>query len=366
MKKTILSFILFGFAISSYAQNINIPDANFKAYLLGETSINTNNDTAIQESEASSYTGFLVCNGKGISDLTGIEAFTEIRTLNVANNSITTLALGDKPKLTELYAKGNQITSISILQNNTLHTVDLQTNKLTDVDVFLSRCSGIKELNLSTNELTTLNISSNLALESLECLNNSIPSINFARLASLTKVQIGGNNFTSIDLSANANLDFIEVIGCSDLESLNIANGNNKNFRTVTLPFPPFGTATLFNATNNPKLTCIQVDDATYSTSNWTQQNIDATASYSENCQNSVGVEKYVVQTMSVYPNPASNTIAVHAPSSKVITIISMQGKVLLEKTNSFILNIEGLTPGIYIVQASDGSQVYTSRFIKN
>ena len=35
------------------AQNVNIPDANFKAYLVGNTSINTNLDSEIQVTEAS-------------------------------------------------------------------------------------------------------------------------------------------------------------------------------------------------------------------------------------------------------------------------------------------------------------------------
>ena len=37
-----------------------------------------------------------------------------------------------------------------------------------------------------------------------------------------------------------------------------------------------------FNATNNPNLTCINVDDVTYSTTNWT--NIDAQHYFSTNC----------------------------------------------------------------------------------
>ncbi|MFT6731213.1 MAG: hypothetical protein ACJA1H_002548, partial [Glaciecola sp.] len=40
---------------------VNIPDANFKGYLVGNTNINTNGDTEIQFSEASTYTGIIAC-----------------------------------------------------------------------------------------------------------------------------------------------------------------------------------------------------------------------------------------------------------------------------------------------------------------
>lgn len=42
------------------AQNINIPDVNFKAYLVGNTSINTNSDSEISISEAQTFTGLLI------------------------------------------------------------------------------------------------------------------------------------------------------------------------------------------------------------------------------------------------------------------------------------------------------------------
>ncbi|MCH7534683.1 MAG: hypothetical protein IH948_02875 [Bacteroidetes bacterium] len=39
------------------AQIVNIPDANFKSYLVGNSSINTNLDSEIQVSEATAFTG---------------------------------------------------------------------------------------------------------------------------------------------------------------------------------------------------------------------------------------------------------------------------------------------------------------------
>ena len=49
MKKLLL--ILLYLPIILFGQNVNIPDANFKAYLVGNSAINTNGDTEIQVSE---------------------------------------------------------------------------------------------------------------------------------------------------------------------------------------------------------------------------------------------------------------------------------------------------------------------------
>ncbi|MCF6279770.1 MAG: hypothetical protein L3J14_05420 [Flavobacteriaceae bacterium] len=47
MKKTVISIFVFAFYYIGSAQIVNIPDANFKAYLVGNSFINTNNDSQI-------------------------------------------------------------------------------------------------------------------------------------------------------------------------------------------------------------------------------------------------------------------------------------------------------------------------------
>ena len=53
MKKLLL--ILLCLPMIGFGQNVNIPDANFKSYLVGNTAINTNGDTEIQQSEATVF-----------------------------------------------------------------------------------------------------------------------------------------------------------------------------------------------------------------------------------------------------------------------------------------------------------------------
>ena len=91
MKKLLL--LLLCVPMIGFGQNVNIPDANFKAYLVGNTAINTNGDTEIQQSEATVFgiwnSGSIYCDNMNIADLTGIEAFTALTYLECNNNQLT-------------------------------------------------------------------------------------------------------------------------------------------------------------------------------------------------------------------------------------------------------------------------------------
>lgn len=126
MKKTLLLFyVLMGITCCTItAQNVNIPDANFKNYLLADSAINTNADTEISVAEAQAFTGELLINGLSISDLTGIEAFVNITRLDCYSNNLTALDVSSNLALTRLHCASNQITTLDISANTQI--VDMQ------------------------------------------------------------------------------------------------------------------------------------------------------------------------------------------------------------------------------------------------
>jgi len=87
---TLLLFLVASFTLN--AQNINIPDVNFKKALVENTEINTNGDGEISENEAI-LVAHLFLNSKNISDLTGIQHFSHLISLNIYNNELTSLDL---------------------------------------------------------------------------------------------------------------------------------------------------------------------------------------------------------------------------------------------------------------------------------
>lgn len=94
MKNFTLSlFLLAGFSIAAQAQNVNIPDANFKNYLINDYDINTNEDNEISVAEALAFNGSISCYDCGISSVVGLEAFENIRGLYLSENNLTVLDL---------------------------------------------------------------------------------------------------------------------------------------------------------------------------------------------------------------------------------------------------------------------------------
>lgn len=85
------------------------------------------------------------------------------------------------------------------------------------------------------------------------------------------------NNLTNLDLSKNIKLRYVNCKENS-LASLNLANGNNSNMASI-------------DATSNPNLTCIQVDDQQYSLDNWIF--IDEQMGFSEDCSQNDAVSNY-------------------------------------------------------------------------
>ena len=132
MKKLLLILLCLPFI--GFGQNVNIPDANFKSYLVGNSAINTNGDSEIQVSEANLFGGEIDVENFNISDLTGIEEFTALTSLDCEENQLTSLDVSQNPALTHLDCSENQITSLDLSSNITLEFLKARENQLTSLD----------------------------------------------------------------------------------------------------------------------------------------------------------------------------------------------------------------------------------------
>ena len=88
---------------------IVIKDANFKAALLAIVGIDANKNGKISPAEAQAVTGFSVA-GKEIASLEGIEAFTNLESLDANDNKLTTVDLSKLTHLKKLNLTNNQLT----------------------------------------------------------------------------------------------------------------------------------------------------------------------------------------------------------------------------------------------------------------
>jgi gliding motility-associated-like protein len=163
-----------------------------------------------------------------------------------------------------------QIKSIQGIEDFTsLRTLTIDLNEVTEID--LSSNINLEELDIINDALLeNLNISNNINLVALRCINAGIATLDLSNNTKLTNLVIGTTGLLDIDLSNNTNLQVVEIT-FGAIETINIKNGNNTNI-------------TYFNAEGNFNLACVQVDDVNYSITNWT--NIDENSVYKSTCGN--------------------------------------------------------------------------------
>ena len=213
----------------------------------------TNNDSVLT-ANISSVTLLYVSNYQ-ISDLTGIEDFAALTTLDCSFNQLTSLDVSGATALEILGCNYNQLTSLDLSNNTALYILSCGDNNLTSLD--LSNNTALTDLRCSYNQLISLNVTNNTALTYLDC---------------------GGNQLTSLDVSNNTAL---AGLGC-DTNQLNCLNIKNTVLLDSATSSPFWG----LYVSGNPNLTCVEVDDAADATIMWTVTNgaIDSQTSFSENC----------------------------------------------------------------------------------
>ncbi|MDC1162040.1 hypothetical protein OAT18_01220 [Tenacibaculum sp.] len=219
--------------------------------------INTDGAAALEE--------LYIYNSRQLTDL-DVSTNTALTTLHCYQSGLETINTTGATALEELYIYNNvNLTDLDVSTNTALTTVHCYQSGLETINT--TGATALEELYIYRNSLLTVDVSTNIELTTLHCYAQSMETLNTTGAVSLRDLQAGYNFISELDLSTNIALEIVDV-NTAGLSSLNIKNGNNDDITT-------------FNAYLNPNLTCILVDDVTYSTANWSLD-IDITASFSD------------------------------------------------------------------------------------
>ena len=165
----------------------------------------------------------------------------DVTEINVSNKGITTLeGISYFPNLKSLICSNNQLTSLDVHENTALEYLSCSQNQLTELNVRqnpalvklscmvnpltslnVSQNPALKELYCYGNQLTKLDVSKNTELVTLDCSSNQLTSLNVSRNPALKKLYCYGNQLTKLDVSKNTALEFLS---CDDnkLTSLDV------------------------------------------------------------------------------------------------------------------------------------------------
>lgn len=327
MKTKLLVLAIFLIGSVNYSQNTNVPDSNFELALI-ELGYDTGSVDGVVPTANIITIDMLEIPNKNISDLTGIEDFEALNYLDCRGNMISNLDLSQNGGLANLYCINNGLTSLNVSQNPALLVLYCYTNNLTSLD--LSMNTHLVQLDCGDNQLTSLDVSSNDELYLLYC---------------------GLNQITTLDLRQNVLLEYFWC-NSNNLESLNIKNGNN----TIMVDFV---------ALNNPNLTCIEVDDASYSNGMWF--NIDPQTSFSENCP-ALSINEPEDPIFKIYPNPVNDFLIIDLNRAASYSIINLTGKILRSnKLSKGVnkVNVSNLSTGLYFLKIKTDEGLVTKKLIK-
>ena len=179
MKKSILFTLLLVTTTITKAQFTNIPDVNFETAL-----VDLGYDDVIDGQVLTDHIDtvqFLQVIGYNISDLTGIQDFSELTLLDFTFNELTEIDLSQNTELLELYCNGNQLSSLDVSHNLDLTYLWCEWNQLTDLD--LSENEYLTVLLAKGNLLTSLVTTGADDLSHLDCSFNQIAELDLTQMS---------------------------------------------------------------------------------------------------------------------------------------------------------------------------------------
>ncbi|MFH6991933.1 T9SS type A sorting domain-containing protein [Flavobacterium sp. FlaQc-48] len=274
-----------------------IPDADFEKALISN-GIDGVIDGKVLKSKVEA-TESLRFNGGLVTDLTGLEYFKNLKsldcsginystpskltkldisalknltTLDCSYNNITTLNTSNNLVLENLKITKNKISKVDLTKNTALKTLDIRENAIAEINV--TKNTALISIDASDANIKTLDVSNNTNLQYLAMKRNDLKILDLSKNTKLATLDLDSNDLRTLDLSKNTLLTNVSCSYNINLAYLNLKNGNNKNFKTNTFGYAGFVST---------KLTCIEVDDVEYSNTNWAKFK-DAAASYSNSC----------------------------------------------------------------------------------
>ncbi len=187
----------------------SFPDEAFRGYIAEE--LDRNGDGSLSEKEILE-TNELWVSSMGITDLTGIEYFTELEHLDCGWNELTELDVSANTKLLNLDFYENQIEEIDLSANTKLETFSCGYNALTELDVTM--CPNLRSLYCSGNAITELDISKNSELMSLYVMETELTELDLEGHEGLGSLDISFTpGLADLDTSMLTELSYLACCG---------------------------------------------------------------------------------------------------------------------------------------------------------
>ncbi len=218
---------------------IVIPDLNFRKYCIEHFDTDKNGEVSYKE--AKDATRIDVCTDD-IETLKGIAFFT----------SLTYLRCYGTVYDDSFVIRNGRLTSLDVSGQTELDTLDCSGNQLNSLNVsentklFLLNCAGnslstldlsgisrLTDLDFKGNQVASIALSGNTALLRLDCSKNKLIALDVSRSVALKELNCSGNRIPVLDLSGNKEISWLD---CSSnaLQEMNIVQNRKLSYLDCT------------------------------------------------------------------------------------------------------------------------------------
>tara|TARA_Y100000766_G_C18844639_1_gene575063 strand:+ start:192 stop:1331 length:1140 start_codon:yes stop_codon:yes gene_type:complete len=346
--------------VSSYAQLTYVPDDTFEQKLIDlgyddvlddyvmTSNINTienlnlDNEVNYQSPGSDVINNYIPFGINGaIYDLTGIQDFTSLVSLDVGFNRISSLDLSNNYSLASLDCEYNDILSELILPSSgpngsesPLGFIYGRVNRISSID--LTNSPNLHTAYFQRNLIPQVNLQFNPLLETLILSRNLLTEINVCNNPLLYMFMIEYNNISELDISNNPLLIYMY--------------GHNTSLSCVRV-----------SDLDNPYL-----DDPYIYPYYWFDEGVEFSLNcgFENQCQG-LSLNEETKLDIFVYPNPTTNYIYLNNGLEVEAIIFDINGKQVMREYITEKLNISCLEKGTYILNLTDGINTSSHKIIK-
>lgn len=372
IQKTLMCFVIFSFQYI-HSQIITFPDINFKTRLLQSTAnngpvyfigsgsngqniaIDSNNNSEIEISEAQAVYRLTV-QYAAITDLSGIEYFTNLIDLNCADNLLTSLDVSSLSNLENFRCDRNDISYLNITGLTNLRTFWYGGNNLPNIDS--NNNPNIVHLGCDGNNITSLDVSGLPYLSFLVCGYNNINTLDLSNQYNLKSLYCEHNSLTELDISKMINFVSLNCFN-NPLININMKSGHLFDFQNLAN----------MNFSNCPNLINICVNDFNINSIQTKVLNYGYTnCDVNTNCNLTNEYFDFNEQVI-FYPNPVKNVLHIESnlsSSEYLVSIYNNIGQLVLISKSTKQIDVSSLKKGVYIINITKNNKLVKSKLFKD
>ncbi|MDY6147409.1 MAG: hypothetical protein SPI35_00095 [Porphyromonas sp.] len=148
--------------------------------------------------------------GNKLSGTMDLSEYSALKSIDLSENELTSLVLGNKPELKQLYLASNKLSEFDLTHSGVLETLSFENNQVAELSFF--GATELKNITARENKLTEVDLSHCNSLEIIDFEANEIEEITLPVESPHTKeVKLSNNKFSYIDLAAFTSAIQIDV-----------------------------------------------------------------------------------------------------------------------------------------------------------